>query len=443
MQVEILDKIMGSGKSYAALRYIETLVNNSNEEKWIFCTEFLSEISSRTTEEGCLAKDKWRTPSNEDGTKVQNFIELLQESDVQLIAITHKLFLEATQNSTARSLLTKHKYKMFLDETVTVFNPYTGMTTGDFRWHCEQGRISIDSNNHGKVSWLDQSIKPFSSVYTDTDDLDYEYTEKLSVDRFVMDQNRVYAALDGKRVSLVSIVDPLSFTCFDRVILGTYQFKGTILDAYFRMFKINTTPCSCIETKFTTKKEDIKSLIELVNEYNRKFNRLNLSSKWYDGADQEQFKLISNTIRSIGDKYGAKGKPEIVGYTLPKKYLGSQRGGGVQPKGYPHTICLVDETGRSIDGTKDKAKSGHIPCTSRASNEYQDKQIMIHIYNRYPQLIVSNYLDHYEIEYSKELFALNELVQWIWRSAIRNRKNIKLAVLSKRMREIFERWLDS
>ena len=42
----------------------------------------------------------------------------------------------------------------------------------------------------------------------------------------------------------------------------------------------------------------------------------------------------------------------------------------------------------------------------------------------------------------KDIFALSEMVQFIWRSAIRNEKPINLYIPSKRMRRLVTDWID-
>jgi len=37
---------------------------------------------------------------------------------------------------------------------------------------------------------------------------------------------------------------------------------------------------------------------------------------------------------------------------------------------------------------------------------------------------------------------LNELLQWLWRSAIRDNQPITVSILSERMRELFDNWLE-
>ena len=41
----------------------------------------------------------------------------------------------------------------------------------------------------------------------------------------------------------------------------------------------------------------------------------------------------------------------------------------------------------------------------------------------------------------EDKFALSELVQFVFRSAIRNNKPIDVYIPSKRMRDLFEEWL--
>ena len=41
----------------------------------------------------------------------------------------------------------------------------------------------------------------------------------------------------------------------------------------------------------------------------------------------------------------------------------------------------------------------------------------------------------------QETFALSEMLQWVWRSRIRNGQPIKVCILSDRMLRLFQHWL--
>ena len=42
---------------------------------------------------------------------------------------------------------------------------------------------------------------------------------------------------------------------------------------------------------------------------------------------------------------------------------------------------------------------------------------------------------------AKDLYALSEMLQWIWRSRIRNGQDINIYIVSKRMRRLLNQWL--
>lgn len=430
--VEVIDVLMGSGKTYASLRYIESLVLANKQVKWVFCTEFLSEIATRTVENE-EAKHLWRTPEKVgEETKMDDFINLLEEPNVQLIAITHNLLKSAANNVVVQSLVAKNGWCLFLDETIEVISPYNGINYSEFMWHKDAGRISLDDGAYGRVQWLDDSV------------LNYD-TKEMAIGRMLKAQDNLYAYINGKQLSLVAIEPKVMFTMWHRVILSTYQFEDTLMDAYFKMKQIDWKPCTDIVCCRLATKAEIKANITMINKYNPAWRNTAFSSGWYEEkATADDYKELNKTIRNIGDAFGCKGKPELFGYTLPKSALG-KRGDKkkIQPVGYKHTVCLIDADGEAIEGTVDKRRSGHIPCNARASNEYASKTVMVHAYDRHPNVGVTNYLRGVGVSYSKERFAVNELVQWLWRSAIRNGQPIHVAILSKRMRDLFINWLDN
>ena len=443
MQIEIIDQIMGTGKSFAALRYIENLALNNSDERWIFCTEYLEEIEKRTAE-NLEAKHLWRSPiESGDETKTDKLIELLSEPKVQLIGITHSLLVTASGNSYVNYLI-KHKgYKLFLDETIELINPYNGVKFGDFLKSLAREEIKIDEKC-GKVDWIvDDTVITLGNLSS---------TDKLKKDcaRGVIHCAIATGSISDS-LSIVEIENEIIFTQFKRVIVATYNIENTLFDAYLKIKGIERVWCKDAEGSRISTKEFIKSNIEFISKYDKAFDKIKLSSKWYKGegskgATVDDYKLINKTIKAIGDSNGCKGNAHLLGFTVPADKLGKQRDPKkIQPKGYPHTVCsvIVDSEGNEIVGDRSKALSAYIPCNARASNEYSNKTVMIHIYNRYPLTPICKYLDAYNIPYSSESFALNELLQWVWRSAIRNGQPIKLAILSNRMRDLFKTWLNN
>jgi hypothetical protein len=441
MEIEVVDEIMGTGKSFTTLRYIESLALTDKNVKWIYCTEYLSEIESRT-KENVEALHLWRTPIDSgDETKTDKLIELLKEPATQLIGITHALLLSASCNKYVNQLIQSKGYKLFLDETIDLINPYNGVLFGDFLKALDKQELSIN-DPYGCVKWLVKDEDVTLGLKTSTD--------KLKVD---CAKGVVYCAISSgsaeDSIALVEIENDVIFKQFKRVIVATYNIDNTLFDAYLSIKGFSKVVCKDVVCTRTTNKQHIKERIEFISKHDKAFSKLNLSSGWYKGktkncATSDHFKLINKTIKSIGDGTGCKGSAHLLGFTVPADRLGKQRDTKkIQPSGYPHTVCsvVVDAKGNDVE-EHSKSLSTYIPCNARASNEYADKVVMVHIYNRFANTKVTRYLDRYNVSYSNETFALNELVQWVWRSAIRNGEPIKLAILSPRMRELFITWLN-
>lgn len=437
MQIEVVDEIMGTGKSHSTLRYIENLAITEGQ-RWIFCTEYLDEIERRTAENP-LAAPLWRTPTDTgDATKTDHLIELLKEPDTKLVGITHALLLSASNHPLVNSLLKTKGYRLFLDETIDLISPYNRVKFGDFLKCLDRKEISI-TDPYGKVSWIVDDSTITHGNTTSTDDLKRDAAKGI-----------VYSAVQsgsvGESVILVEIQNEVILTQFERVIVATYNINNTLFDAYLKIKGITRVVCKDVVCGRNTTKAAIKANIEFINKYDKQFRGMSLSGNWYKAeSSPDDYKVINKTIKAIGDKNGCKGNAHLLGFTVPAERLGKQRDKKrVQPTGYPHTVCGVVVDAKGIEREEhSKALSTYIPCNARASNEYANKTVMVHAFNRYAMVPVTRFLDHYGIEYSNEQFALNELVQWVWRSAIRNGEKIKLAILSTRMRDLFTRWLDN
>jgi hypothetical protein len=156
----------------------------------------------------------------------------------------------------------------------------------------------------------------------------------------------------------------------------------------------------------------------------------NLSSSWYSvNAKQEQLKRIGLSIRNIADKEGK----ETILFTIPKDSTTKDIGSKPNKR-----YALNKYVGSEVT---------YLYCGARATNIYSDKSVVIHAYNRYINTVVKAYLQDYgEIMNcvpSDDQFALSELIQWTWRSRIRNGQPIKAYILSSRMEQLLKDWLDN
>jgi hypothetical protein len=85
---------------------------------------------------------------------------------------------------------------------------------------------------------------------------------------------------------------------------------------------------------------------------------------------------------------------------------------------------------------------GFVECNARATNKHRHRTAVAYLVNRFINPFIKNFFITNNIPVNEELFALSELIQWIWRSAIREGKPIQAYIPSSRMREILKDWVD-
>ncbi|MGR3795587.1 hypothetical protein [Vannielia sp. SX4] len=78
---------------------------------------------------------------------------------------------------------------------------------------------------------------------------------------------------------------------------------------------------------------------------------------------------------------------------------------------------------------------------TRGTNAFRDCQTVIYLYNKNLNPGIAKTLGVPSQGEFNDLFAVSEMVQFVYRSAIRDGKQITLYVPSKRMRSLFQRWL--
>lgn len=86
---------------------------------------------------------------------------------------------------------------------------------------------------------------------------------------------------------------------------------------------------------------------------------------------------------------------------------------------------------------------GFLPCNTKATNEYSHKKTLVYSINRFVNPAIDDYFRSKGILINQDIYALSEMIQWIWRSAIRNGGTINIYVPSARMRGLLKNWLEN
>jgi len=83
-----------------------------------------------------------------------------------------------------------------------------------------------------------------------------------------------------------------------------------------------------------------------------------------------------------------------------------------------------------------------VAVTSRATNDYVDRETLIYLSNRYMNPILKGFFESHNVKVlDEDLWALSELLQWLFRSAIRQGNEINIYIPSSRMRGLLAKYL--
>ena len=86
---------------------------------------------------------------------------------------------------------------------------------------------------------------------------------------------------------------------------------------------------------------------------------------------------------------------------------------------------------------------GFVSCNARATNEHRHRTNLAYIIDLYMVPIVKTFIESRGVKVNQDQYALSALVQWIFRSAIRDGEPITLYIPSERMRGLLMDWLNS
>ena len=85
---------------------------------------------------------------------------------------------------------------------------------------------------------------------------------------------------------------------------------------------------------------------------------------------------------------------------------------------------------------------GFVVLNQKATNRYSHKTTLAYGLNLFMNVPIKRYFESRKVEVNEDLWSLNEMLQWLFRSAIRNGEPIDIYVPSRRMRELLLNWIE-
>lgn len=393
--IYVIDAPCGAGKTSSAINMINETGSN---KQFMYVTPFLPEIDR--IKKSC-PDIQFKDP-DKHGSKLRGLHYDLGKGRNTIT--THALFRRFSKLT--EELIEAGNYTLILDEVANVVENIV-LAEQDKEMLVEHGLITI-SEVDGKVSWAKK---------------DYDRIGKFNEIRVSAESGNLYCY--QKKFFLWTF--PIEvFKSFKDVYILTYLFDAQIQKYYYDFYNVQFKRLYVEHTSdgyfLTEEKKEYslnkyKELIKIVDD-----DKLNFIGEKKTALSKNNF-LKNHGLRIVA-------KNNIYNFF---KHI-------AKSKSRFNMWAVFDDFKREIAG-KGYTK-GYVAINARATNDYQHKTALAYIVNRFMRPEISNFFRDKGIKVDEELWALSELIQWLFRSAVRNNEKITIYIPSKRMRDLLIKWMN-
>lgn len=404
--IKVIDAICGSGKSTAMFN----MMRENPDKRYMYITPFLSEINERVPAE--LPELEFKTPHNKGSGKLGDLGYLVSEG--YNIAATHKLYSMFTPEIVDK--IVEMQYCLIIDESIDC----VGLLPDEFKPSDTQALLEgdfviVDESNRGRLLW-NESKYP-------------EHDGRYAIIRNLCNLEMLYCYND---YFLMWELSPKILRGLDDLYVLTYLFEGSDMRCWL---DINNIPYQYVDHKSIGLKDEavikanIKKNLTVLTNKNLEATRQQdntLSYSWFEKANAQSISKYKAMLRSCVVQ--EKAKLGEVFWTTFKSQAGKLAGDG-----YRKGLKTKDKDAKNV---------AFLPCNIRATNKYRDYWLCMYAMNRYKNPIEVNYMKLNGAEPNQDVYALSELIQFLFRGCIRKGEPMKVLILSKRMRKLLEDWLN-
>ena len=401
MEILVADAIMGSGKTSAAINYME---DNYERFRFLFVTPYLEETGR--IQMAC-PNCQFKKPAKY-GTKSNGLKHLLRRGEN--IAATHELFLRLDDEGI--QIIREQQYVLIIDEEMQVVEQFH-ITRQDIGIMVDMGLMLL--RDDGTIAWTEDGW--YSGYYG-------------KVKKAAQESNLIWVKdEDGACAGLYRAVSTKFFDAFRKVVVLTYLFEGTVMKAYFELYGYSVRSIGV--RKNLNRYEFFDGTTEA--------NLENLASKitiWIDPACS-----VGRRKGSLSYKwYSGKKKDDKMIVGLKKSMMRFMRS---ETGRRPHSseILWTTYNGSRAKLTGPGYAKGFESHNCKATNKHRGRNKIAYMVNKFLNPGLNLFFLSHGIEVDQERYALASMLQFIWRSAIRDGNQITLYIPSDRMRWIFEEWL--
>ena len=416
ISISVLDAPTGAGKTNAIFNWMR----NNPSKKYLYVSPMLTEVEQRVPIE--LGDLEFVYPTldydKEKGKASKSFSLLKNIQNGRNVAFSHVLFTQMTHEHLAA--IKEKEYTLIIDEEMSFVEAYRGRYSKEDIVSLEAREfIKIHEDDLGRVEWLWHDI--------------LENTAYAELKR-LCEMQQLFCAKRHRSMLVTHLPVELLSSTKENILL-TYMFDGSLMHSF--------TQLKGVEIKDFMKQYPEVCLLKTEEEFKEEARRLitigdtpstikvkqqgGLSTAWYEStAKKEQLALVASAIRSIVNKHGQSNMLFTMPLNNSERYIKDSR------RSNPR--CALHRSTKTGEGY-------FLYTSARATNDYSDKDVMVNAYNRFINVATKAYLQDYNQIIDDDKFALSEMVQWFWRSAIRKGNPVTFYFLSERMERLFTTWL--
>lgn len=395
--VKVVDSIMGSGKTSAAVNYI----NQSENERILYITPFLDEIKRIKT---LCEKKNFKEPEVYK-TKLNGIKFLVQKG--ANITSTHALFHRFDEELV--DMCRNQNYTLILDEVTSVIQPYE-ISKQDFETLITKYAYVDEKTN--LIKWREDSR---------------DYDGKFSEEKRLCD----FDCLAYYGGAIMLWLFPVSvFNAFKKIYILTYKFKSQMQCYYYDFFKL---PYSFAYVEGDSIENYRFTDNPVTNGINRNYKKL------IHICQHEKLNSIGDLPTDLSMNWYKRNRDNVVMSTLKKNvynFFNNIQG----TKSKLNLWTTFSDYEKCLCG-KGYGK-GYLSHNSRSTNDFRDRISVAYLVNKFINVLIKKFFEQNGINVDEDGFALSEMLQFIWRSAIRDGKEIWVYIPSIRMRRLLEQWIE-
>lgn len=404
--VRVCDAIMGSGKTSATIGYI----NAHPEKKFLYITPYLPE--AERIKNNCPQAD-FVEPSDRIPeflfSKAMHTLGLIQQG--RNITSTHQCLMYYTPETI--KLLKENGYCIIIDEEVTVLQADKQIAYSDIQLAIDAGYVYEAAPDEYRRTDKPYDGGVFSHMF-----------------RLMASRPLVYNKSKQNGCVWYWLFSKELLEAVDDVFVLTYLFKNSEMDLFMQINNIPYVNIGIRRTEgggyiFSDKSEYVPDYVYRLKDMihiddGQRINSVGdmkhaLSMNWYksktDGVNQVRRNLMNYFQKRSGD---IPAQERMCG--TYKEYWGRIRG-----KGYWNSSVVFN---------------------AKATNQFSHCRALAYPINLFANGDIVHYYASKGVIFDNDHYALSTMIQWIWRSAIRNGEEISLYLPSKRMRDLLTEWIE-